>query len=527
MAHDTDRRPRNWYRLDNVGKFYSSQAGRSAQTVFRYAATMSEPVNPTALQTAWEHTIAVFPSFNVHLRNGFFWHYLEQSERTPAVEPERHPICARLHTGPDSPLLRVSYYQARINLEVSHMIADGRGALVLFKALLHEYAHVRYGIEAAAAGLDGSAAQKAEDGFAKFYDPSDATAARHHRDADAGTDTAAEADGKSTEGSANDSPASANNANAQQSTTDGGVSNAHKPRLYRIAGLRDRTRPTFMECHLDVRAALGIAHRMDVTLTALLVAAIIGAIRDSMPRRQRNRAIRVDIPVDLRAFFDSRTVRNFFGLTFVAYTPGDTDESLETIARRINTQLAAAVVRERAVTHTNRMIRLERNPLLRLSPSPAKDLVLELASRIVAASTTTTMSNIGRVRLDDAMAPYVRDLNVTTTPEGLNFMACSYGNDLSIGISTSLADLDAVRGLCRTLTGLGLQVRMHIAGAEAQHAGIMDGAADTTDDTNGITTTSNATAKPSSNASCAMNTTDATDNATRGTANGLPEKERA
>lgn len=524
MAHDTDRRPRNWYRLDNVGKFYSSQAGRSAQTVFRYAATMSEPVDPVSLQTAWEHTIAVFPSFNVHLRSGFFWHYLEQSERTPAVEPEQHPICARLHTGPDSPLLRVSYYQARINLEVSHMIADGRGALVLFKALLHEYAHVRYGIEAAAAGLDGSAAQKAEDGFAKFYDPSDAAADRQQRDADASADadnaTGADAGKKSSSGSAN-------NANAQQSATDGDVSNARKPRLYRIAGLRDRTRPTFMECHLDVRAALGIAHRMDVTLTALLVAAIIGAIRDSMPRRQRNRAIRVDIPVDLRAFFDSRTVRNFFGLTFVAYTPGDTDESLETIARRINKQLSATVVRERAVTHTNRMIRLERNPLLRLSPSPAKDLVLELASRIVAASTTTTMSNIGRVRLDEAMAPYVRDLNVTTTPEGLNFMACSYGNDLSIGISTSLADLDAVRGLCRTLTGLGLQVRMHIAGTEAQHAGIMDSASDVTDDTGGITGASDATVKPSSNASHAMNVSEATSNATSNATNGLSDKERA
>ena len=28
---------RTWYRLDNIGKFYSSQAGRSSQTVFRYS----------------------------------------------------------------------------------------------------------------------------------------------------------------------------------------------------------------------------------------------------------------------------------------------------------------------------------------------------------------------------------------------------------------------------------------------------------------------------------------------------------
>ena len=42
MARDT------WYRLDNVGKFYSSQAGSSAQTVFRYAATMQDDVDRCA-----------------------------------------------------------------------------------------------------------------------------------------------------------------------------------------------------------------------------------------------------------------------------------------------------------------------------------------------------------------------------------------------------------------------------------------------------------------------------------------------
>ena len=35
-----------WYRLDNVGKFYSSQAGSSAQTVFRYSADLVDDVGP-------------------------------------------------------------------------------------------------------------------------------------------------------------------------------------------------------------------------------------------------------------------------------------------------------------------------------------------------------------------------------------------------------------------------------------------------------------------------------------------------
>ncbi len=41
-----------WYRLDNVGKYYSSQAGRAGQTVFRFAATFVDSISPEALQRA-------------------------------------------------------------------------------------------------------------------------------------------------------------------------------------------------------------------------------------------------------------------------------------------------------------------------------------------------------------------------------------------------------------------------------------------------------------------------------------------
>lgn len=114
-----------WYRLDNVGKYYSSQAGRAGQTVFRFAATFVDSISPEALQRALDRSIALFPGFNVKLRSGLFWHYLEPADEVPQVEPERLPICAGLHADLNSVLMRVTYFRHRINLEVSHMISDG------------------------------------------------------------------------------------------------------------------------------------------------------------------------------------------------------------------------------------------------------------------------------------------------------------------------------------------------------------------------------------------------------------------
>lgn len=172
---------RTWYRLDNIGKFYSSRAGRSSQTVFRYSAELADGIDPDILQHALDHAIAQFPSFNVHLLNGMFWHYLEQSDGRPLVEPEHLPICSRLHYGPKSMLFRVSYFRNRVNLEVSHIISDGRGAINLFKSLLHAYIAERYDVPGVPSDYDGSDSDKAENSFDKYYEKDKAGAAPARR----------------------------------------------------------------------------------------------------------------------------------------------------------------------------------------------------------------------------------------------------------------------------------------------------------------------------------------------------------
>ena len=402
-----------WYRLDNVGKFYSSQAGSSAQTVFRYAATMADDVDPAALQRALDRTVDVFPGFNVCLRSGMFWHYLEQAPRPPAVTQENLPICFGLHVDAKSVLIRVSWFRARINLEVSHMVSDGRGSLSFFKALLYAYVEERYGVEGLPQEYDGSDHQKAEDSFDKYFE----------RDKAAAT---------------------------------------HAPKVYRLTGWRDAADPTYLEYHLPVRSVLDLARGHGVSLTSLVIAAIMCAIRAEMPRRERHRAIRLDVPVDLRQHFKSTTTKNFFGLAFVSYVPGDEDEPVERIAAKVQEQLRVATDPESLKPRMNRMIALEKNPLLRLAPLFAKDFILGLANRLAARDVTTTMSNLGPIRIDERLAPYIRDVNILTSTTGLNFLMCAFGDDLSIGISTVYSNPDVIKNICRFFSGQGIEGRINI-----------------------------------------------------------------
>lgn len=405
-----------WYRLDNIGKFYSSQVGGSTQTVFRYAATLVDEVDPAILQDALVKTVELFPSFNVCLRSGMFWHYLQRSAEPPQVQPENLPICYGLHVDAKSVLFRVSYYRERVNFEVSHIVSDGRGSLGFFKALLYAYLQQRYGVEGVAVEYDGSDAQQSEDSFDKYYE------------------RGAKGTGKA----------------------------AKAPRPWRFVGWRDPADLTYMEYHLPVGAVLNQARSWGMGLTALVAAAIVASVRSEMPRRDRNRPVVIDVPVDLRQFYPSATARNFFGLAFLSYVPGETDEPVEAIARLMNEQLKAGTNADAVKQRVNRMVGFEKNPLLRFAPLFIKDLALEVANVIADRETTTTLSNLGAIAIDERLAPYVRDVNVLTSATGIKFTMCSFKDDLSIGISTAYSNLAVVKNLCRLFKGWGIEGRMNI-----------------------------------------------------------------
>lgn len=403
-----------WYRLDNIGKFYSSQAGGSTQTVFRYSATLADPVDPAILQEALTKTVGLFPSFNVCLRSGMFWHYLQRSPEPPQVQPENLPICFGLHVDAKSVLFRVSYYRDRVNFEVSHIVSDGRGSLGFFKALLYAYLQQRYDVQGVTIEYDGTDHQQSEDSFDKYYDRDARKAAKK------------------------------------------------TPRPWRFVGWRDPADLTFMEYHLPLGPVLAQARLWGVGLTALMAAALMVAIRDEMPRRDRGRPLVIDVPVDLRQFYPSVTARNFFGLAFLTYVPGEGNDSLETVARAMNEQLKTGTAADVVKQRVNRMVGFEKNPLLRFAPLFIKDLALEMANFVADRETTTTLSNLGAIRIDERLAPYVRDINVLTSAAGLKFTMCSFKDDLSLGIVSAYSNLAVVKNLCRLFKGLGIEGRINI-----------------------------------------------------------------
>ncbi|MDR1184580.1 MAG: hypothetical protein LBK67_07265, partial [Coriobacteriales bacterium] len=206
------------------------------------------------------------------------------------------------------------------------------------------------------------------------------------------------------------------------------------------------------------------------SITALVIAAIMCAIRSEMPRRDHHKPIRINVPVDLRQHFETATAKNFFGLAFVSYTPGDSDEPVEAVAKKVYAQLKVVTAVEELKPRMNRMISHTKNPLFRLSPLLVKDLVLSCADYLTRRSSTTTVSNLGKIDIDERLACFIRDINILSSTSGIKYTFCSYGNDLSIGISAVYSNPAIIRNFCRYFSAQGIRGHININKSSAELA---------------------------------------------------------
>ena len=87
----------NWYKVDNVAKVFLATADKRDTRTLRVSCTLWEDIDAKTLQEAVESAIQIRPQFQVRIRRGIFWHYMEDTDLLPIVEEEHGRICPQLY----------------------------------------------------------------------------------------------------------------------------------------------------------------------------------------------------------------------------------------------------------------------------------------------------------------------------------------------------------------------------------------------------------------------------------------------
>ena len=130
-----------WYKLDLSANVYPTLQRKNFSNVYRISLSLKENIRPDVLQKALDLTLPRFPTFQVAIRKGVFWRYLEPNHRPgPFVQPDIENPCMPMHFKTNNRyLIRVYYYEKRISLEVFHSLSDGTGALYFLKTMAAVY----------------------------------------------------------------------------------------------------------------------------------------------------------------------------------------------------------------------------------------------------------------------------------------------------------------------------------------------------------------------------------------------------
>ncbi len=408
------RGSRGWKKLDNAAKIFPANSSARDPKVFRFCCELTEPIHPEILQIAAENTLEEYPFFRYKLHRGIFWYYLQDGRFVPLVREEAAFPCQPLYQDASSELFRITYWNARINFEVYHVLTDGTGALAFLRTLVSQYLQAVHPQELGGAELhlgdDSSAYQKMGDSFDQYY-----TGQKPFRRVD--------------------------------------------PPAYRIRGEHlPMGQMRVLVGDLSVQDVLREAHARGTTLTVLLTACLLCAICEEMPVRRRKKPVVATIPVNLRNYFASETARNFFSIINVGIPFDRTECTLEAVIPQLTQLLRERLTREALQERLNALAALEHNPIARVCPLVLKNLILQIAGRVADAAATVSVSNVGRITMPEAFAPYIRKFDIFISTADLQICTCSYGDTLSIGLTSAFVATDIERRFFRKLTEMNIAV---------------------------------------------------------------------
>lgn len=412
-----------WVKLDNAAKIFPASRRRGWYNMFRVSAELDERVDPVILQSALNVTVGRFPTIAARLKTGFFWYYLEEVKTPPTVVQDgfqpfmRHPFddvrkCA----------IRVLYYNNRVAVEFFHAVTDGNGGIVFLKTLLAEYFIQKYDIRIPdERGVLNRQAypepEELEDSFLK----------------------------------------NKGNVSAQRDFS----------KSYRLSGTPEAD--GFINITTGTLSASAVhqaAKSRGVTVTAFLAAvmamSLIEVQKMHQKKRKKQKTVMVQIPVNLRRFFPSKTMRNFALFVNVGVDPRMGEYELDEIVSIVSHQLALQLTKKNMQAAFTSNVNAELVKGIKLVPLFIKNIGMRIAFyQLGEGQSCLSISNLGLIDLPEKMKKRVRCFDVVVGPRSsspYNCGVCSYGDDMRINIVRSSVEPELERVFFTNLVRLGFKV---------------------------------------------------------------------
>ncbi|MBQ8255211.1 MAG: hypothetical protein IJY94_06900 [Clostridia bacterium] len=419
-----------WMKLDNAAKIYPAARRRHWTNVFRLEVRYHDPVDPEVLKKALGRVIKRFPSVAARISSGIFWYYIEEIGQTPEIlREEDHPLNRMTFRDIKKCAFRVLYYKNRMSVEIFHAITDGTGGMIFLKTLAAEYVRLRYGEDVPCEnGIldinDEPQREELEDSFSRYT-----------------------------------------------STVNPGWK---EPNAYAIKGTREED--GFMHVVtgiMDSDTIRAEAKKYGVTVTAFLAAVMMKSIYDHQNERVKNpkhlKPVRVLIPVNLRSFLPSKTMRNFAQYITPDIDPRLGEYTFEEMVKAVHHKMGLDLNAKYLSAKFTPNVRSEQVKILRVMPLFIKNFAMKLVYAAVGEKKASIcMSNLGVLELPESMARHIERVDFVLGVQATSPVNCgvvSYNGKLIVNFVRGIKEPDLERHFFTTLRKMGIHVLVESNGS--------------------------------------------------------------
>lgn len=414
-----------WTPLDNAAKIFPAIRSREHTTVVRFTAVLKERVVVKHLITAVKKSEKRFPYFNVCLKKGVFWYYLEQINRATIIEPDRGMPC-KAFSPKDQLLFRIVVYNNRISAEFSHILTDGYGITSYLKYILVHYFNemgVPRSDESVVPGFLESMGDEFEDAYNRYFKENIPTVIR-------------------------------------------------QPKAFHLPfPLRQKPRFDVLLAITAVDALKRKADEKKVSLTDYLVSVYLWVLQEIIDELRtqnlpvRNKIARIQVPINLRNIYPTATMRNFslFVMPEIDLRLGhySFDEILKIVYHKMQLETDEKLINK----ILSRNVGGERKLLVRGIPLLIKSIVLNFKYYSEGADQYSgVLTNMGKISLPQTVSDRIDYFVLTPPPPNtklkINCGVVGFGNKLVLSFGNITGSKDLEKRFIRFLTREGIKVKI-------------------------------------------------------------------
>jgi hypothetical protein len=392
---------KNWYPVNNVSFLYATLKNKKRQNVFRFSCELIDNIDRDYLQIALRETLKVYPNYHLCIKTGFFNYYFESSPLPVQIVQETQPICHKLMYNDQDLLYEVSYYNNRINFEVSHILVDAGDATKFFKLLVSNYVKYfydkQYTITSSGVGLQ------------KMY-----------------LET------------------------AQLDKSVAELTNNYK-NVYKYNNSKYTNATSFFEIHTNIQELVDAANSYGVELPTFLLSIIIKSMLMEYTAYDLNKRVKIELPVDLRTFSESNASQNCFDIFYIDYVPSGDKFDFRDIISMVDLQLKAREDNTSGVVANHSNVSFQKFISAKKTPLFIKKMGVGIIYKNVSKRRSAIYSNAGTLIFDENVEQYIKSVSLLSSTSDLRFTLISNKNDLCIGVSSVYRNNAIVKNFVKVL----------------------------------------------------------------------------